>query len=88
MADRIIALLKDVAKAAKGDLDAAMDVVQAMARGADGVQGTADDLVSPETAATLRALLETGIVTALVREFTPRATAARCFACFHDAHQR
>lgn len=46
--------------------DAVEDVVTELAKGADGIAGTADDLIPPSTMSLLRTLLRSGVVTDLV----------------------
>ena len=57
-----IQLLKQIVKIVKGDRDAVVEIVTLLARGADGISGTADDVIPPATLAALQALLDSDLV--------------------------
>ena len=62
----VLAVIKTVAIAARGDRQGALEMIQKLANGQDGVQGTADDVIPAETAAKLRALLDMELVVDLM----------------------
>lgn len=67
----IVTLVKAVTKYAKGDTEASMEILEIIAKGPDGIHGTADDI--PEsTIAVLRAVLNTGIVPDLIAELSKK----------------
>lgn len=69
--NNIINIIKAVAKYAKGDSEASMEILDLVARGPDGIKGTADDI--PEsTLVVLRAVLNTGIVPDLIAELSKK----------------
>lgn len=60
-----VAIIRAAAAAGSG-WDAVEDVVTAIAKGADGIGGTADDLIPMATLAMLTSLLHNGVVRDLV----------------------
>jgi hypothetical protein len=62
-------IVKKVAKAVRGDKEAAVEVIEILARGPDAVAGTADDYIPQETVAILNVLLESALVSQLAHEF-------------------
>ena len=62
----VLAVIKTVAIAARGDRQGALEMIEKLANGQDGVQGTADDVIPAETAAKLRALLDMELVVDLM----------------------
>ncbi len=74
----VITIVKHVAKAVKGDKEAAIEAINTLSRGADGIDGTPDDIIPLNTAAALRALLNNALVGQLVGEFSKKKWC--CFA--------
>jgi len=75
-ANNIINIVKAVTKHARGDQEAVTEILSLIARGPDGIQGTADD-VPESTLRILKTVLSTGIVPDLVTELSRR----RCWSC-------
>jgi hypothetical protein len=63
-----ISILKQIVKIVKGNTSAVVEIVSLLARGADGISGTADDVIPPATVAALRALLDSDLVGNLAAE--------------------
>lgn len=66
--ENAISILKHIVKIVNGDIDAAVDIVTQLACGADGISGTADDIIPASTLVALRALLDSDLVGKLVVE--------------------
>jgi hypothetical protein len=67
----IVNIIKAVSKYAKGDSEASMEILELVARGPDGIQGTEDD-IPQSTLVVLRAVLQTGIVPDLIAELSKK----------------
>lgn len=62
---------------------AAMKAIEAYAAGKDGVLGTGDDRLGPETLVLLKTVVESGVAQGIVRLlFDQAAKAPGCFGCF------
>lgn len=71
-------IIAHVTKAARGDTEAALQAIDDLAKGPDGVLGTADD-IPPATIATLRALVDSGIVRQAVSHVAKTTQKGCCF---------
>lgn len=65
-------IIKRVAKIVHGDKEAAVDIIEILARGPDKILGTPDDIIPPETVKQLKALLDTALVAQLAYELSTR----------------
>lgn len=65
-------IIKKVAKIVRGDKEAAVDVIEILARGPDKILGTPDDLIPPQTVKQLKALLDTALVAQLAYELSSK----------------
>jgi len=65
-------IVKKVAKIVHGDKEAAVDVIDILARGHDKILGTPDDLIPPQTVKQLKALLDTALVAQLAYELSSK----------------
>jgi hypothetical protein len=74
----VVDIVKYIAKAVKGDREAAIEVVAILSRGADGVPGTPDDVIPLTTAEALKALINNALVGQLVGELYK--TRCRCWS--------
>lgn len=82
--ENAISILKQIVKLVNGDIDAAVDIVTQLARGPDGISGTADDIIPPATIAALQALLDSDLVGKVAVElstFSPGRTLSRFWPC-------
>lgn len=61
-------IIKKVSQAVRGDKEAAVDVIEEIARGRDTILGTQDDCIPPETVKILKMLLESDLVSQLAFE--------------------
>lgn len=66
-----ISIVMAVARYVRGDGDAATEVLECLAKGPDGMLGTADDL-PPSTVKALRRLLDTALVAQLAQQLGTR----------------
>lgn len=98
LADRVLALVRDrrinptsalqlirAAASVGASWEAVEAVVTELAKGADGIAGTADDLIPPATLATLRVMLGSGVVRELAEwvgdMHASGCVTAKCFPC-------
>ena len=77
---QVVEIVKAVAKAVRGDREAAVKVVDLVSRGPDGVPGTPDDLLPLATTEALKALLNNALVGQLVDEFSKEKRFLPCCA--------
>jgi hypothetical protein len=75
-AGNAIDIVSAVAKYARGDKESAVEIVTLLAKGPDGIAGTADD-IPPATLRTLRILLDQALVAQLAQ-----ALCAKTCGCF------
>ena len=74
----VVEIVKTIAKAVRGDREAAVEVVDLVSRGPDGVRGTPDDLLPLATTEALKALLNNALVGQLVDEFSKKRLLPSC----------
>lgn len=70
--DNAIDIVKAVAKTVRGDKEAAVEVIELLARGPDAIVGTPDDYISAQTIAVLKMLLDTALVSQLAYELSTK----------------
>lgn len=72
-----IDIVKASAKYVRGDREAVVDIIASIAKGPDGISGTADD-IPPKTLTTLKMLLEQSLVATLAQELYTKSRAWSC----------
>ena len=67
-----IDIVKKVARLVRGDKEAAVEVIELLARGPDGILGTEDDYIPQDTVNVLKMLLDTALVSQLAYELSTK----------------
>jgi hypothetical protein len=74
-----VSIVQYVAKAVRGDREAALEVVEILSKGPDGVAGTADDLFPETTLVQLEVLLKSQLVGDLTSALASTSKKCGCF---------
>lgn len=72
-----------IVKAYVSDTDAVIEIIEKIAAGSDGIQGTQDDLVSPEIINTVKVLLSHGVMREITEEIMVKSVGG-CTGCFFN----
>lgn len=74
----VVQLVKDVSRLASNK-EEALEALRLIAKGADGVSGTRDDIIPPATLKTVLMLMESGVLEELVVELRGGCGWCSCF---------